>query len=140
MAAAGLRPDPVDAAPAMVAAARARGLPARRATFEDWGTGPYEGVWANFSLLHAPREDLPGHLSRLAGALVPGGVLALGMKTGEGAARDGLGRLYTYVGEAELAGWLTAAGLAIAETRTGSEEGLAGTEDPFILILARKPD
>ncbi|MCB1391592.1 MAG: class I SAM-dependent methyltransferase, partial [Rhodobacteraceae bacterium] len=57
MKAAGHRPDPVDAAPEMVALAGARGLPARRATFDDPLTGPYDAVWASFSLLHAPRAD-----------------------------------------------------------------------------------
>ena len=55
--AAGFNPDPVDASPEMVAIANDRfGLSARVGTFDDpVPEGRYQGVWANFSLLHAPR-------------------------------------------------------------------------------------
>ena len=68
---AGLDVDPVDASPAMVAIARdRRGLPARLGTFDDLTqTAAYHGVWANFSLLHAPRAALPGHLAAIHRAL-----------------------------------------------------------------------
>ena len=142
LAAAGFDPDPVDASAEMVRLARERhGLPARQATFDDpIAEGAYGGVWANFSLLHAPRADLPGLIGRLASALAPGGVLHLGLKTGTGEKRDHLGRLYTFVTRDELAGWLAEAGLVLVAERTGEERGLAGTLDPFILVLAEKPD
>lgn len=41
----------------------------------------YDGVWANFSLMHAPREALARHLAAAARALRPGGALHLGMPT-----------------------------------------------------------
>jgi SAM-dependent methyltransferase len=50
---------------------------------DDLG-GPYDGVWANASLLHVDRTDLPVVLTRLAGATRPGGVLALSVKEGDG--------------------------------------------------------
>jgi SAM-dependent methyltransferase len=50
---------------------------------DDLG-GPYDGVWANASLLHVDRADLPTLLGRLAGATRPGGVLALSVKEGDG--------------------------------------------------------
>jgi SAM-dependent methyltransferase len=137
--AAGFRPDPVDAAPAMVALANERhGLGARLGTFDDVaGDGVYEGVWASFSLLHAPRGDLPRHLAAIRRALVPGGVLHIAMKLGSGAARDRLGRFYSYYGRAELTGLLATAGFALLAERQGQEVGLAGVAEPFVVMLAR---
>jgi SAM-dependent methyltransferase len=136
--AAGFAPDPVDASPAMVAAANARhGVGARLATFDDIdAVGVYDGVWANFSLLHAARADLPRHLIGLHCAVRPQGILHIGMKTGTGQGRDRLGRLYTYVTVPELTGLLTAAGFHVTATIEGREVGLAGTDDPFVMMRA----
>lgn len=136
---AGLIPDPLDASASMVALAQDQGLPARQATFDDiTGTAIYDGVWANFSLLHAPRDALPKHLSAIATALKPRGILHIGMKSGQGAARDGIERLYTYVETDELAALLETAGLSVIYTREGAEVGMAGTKDPFIIMRAKK--
>jgi SAM-dependent methyltransferase len=139
MRAAGLVPDPVDASPAMVALANDRhAIGARLATFDEIaGEADYHGVWANFSLLHAPRADLPRHFAALYRALVPGGLLHVGMKTGTGEARDGIDRFYTYVGRAELAGLLKAASFTVIAVDEGEERGLAGTLDPYIVMRAR---
>ena len=136
--AAGHVPDPVDASPAMIALANERhDINARLATFDDIdAVSEYDGVWANFSLLHAPRADLPRHLAALHRALKPGGLLHLGMKTGSGEARDGLDRLYSYYSVAELRTMLTGTGFTIASTFEGHERGLAGTDDPFVIIAA----
>ncbi len=67
MAAAGLDVHATDAVPEMVAlAARHPGVRAQLMTFEQiTGTALYDGIWANFSLLHAAREDLPRVLDAL---------------------------------------------------------------------------
>ena len=96
----------------------------------------YDGIWANFSLLHAPRGEMPDHLSRLNRALVPGGLLHLGLKLGVGEARDHLGRLYTYFSEEELRDMLASAGFTVTRVRLDHSIGLAGTDDPFIIIGA----
>ena len=67
--------------------------------------GVYDGVWANFSFLHEPRSEFPGHLSRIAAALKPEGILHLAMKTGSGESRDQLGRYYTFYSADELRGF-----------------------------------
>lgn len=136
---AGFRPDPVDAAPAMVALANRRhNLGARVATFDDVdGLSGYGGVWASFSLLHAARADLPRHLAAIRRALVAGGVLHIAMKLGSGEARDRLGRFYTYFGRDELADLLAGAGFAIQGERQSEEVGLAGQLEPFIVMDAR---
>ena len=46
--------------------------------------GPYDGVWANASLLHVDRADLPTVLSRLADVTRPGGLLRVSLKEGDG--------------------------------------------------------
>jgi len=134
---AGFTVDAVDASPAMVSRARELGVPARVATFDEiGGQDIYDGVWASYSLLHAPRDDMPGTLARLRRALKPGGRLHIGMKLGTGEARDSLGRLYVYYTEPELVGLLQAAGFTptIRETRT--DTGLDGTEYQGIWIHA----
>lgn len=138
--AAGFRPDPVDASPQMVALAnRLHDVPARLATFDEIAAeAEYDGVWANFSLLHAARADLPRHLAALARALRPGGLIHVGMKTGTGEGRDHLGRYYTFVTVAELVALVTAAGFADVTTFEGEGRGLAGTLDPFVLLSARR--
>ena len=98
----------------------------------------YDGIWANFSLLHANRSDLPGHLKAINTALKPKGLFHIGMKTGTGAKRDGLDRFYTYYEEEELVGHLKEAGLEVFKRATGTEKGLAGTLDPWVIMLARK--
>ncbi|NPC44226.1 class I SAM-dependent methyltransferase [Nocardioides sp. zg-1230] len=45
---------------------------------------PYDAVWANASLLHVDRRDLPTVLSRLADVTRPGGLLRASFKEGDG--------------------------------------------------------
>lgn len=134
---AGFRVDAVDASPEMVATARALGVPARQASFEEIdGQEIYDGIWASYSLLHAARAELPLHLARLHRALKAGGRFHIGMKLGTGEKRDALGRLYVYYGEAELTGLITAAGFTPAASATSRDTGLDGTEYSGIWIQA----
>jgi len=131
--------DAIDATPAFVEAAIARGVTARLATFDDiTGDALYDGIWASFSLLHAPREDVPGYIAALTRSLKAGGTFFLGMKTGSGAARDDLGRHYAYFTELELARILIDNNMRVTETAVAVGEGLAGTTDPYVLIFATK--
>lgn len=135
---AGLRVTALDPIAEFVEGARARGVDARLGSFDDvTGTDLYDGVWASFSLLHARRADFARHLTALAKALKPGGHLFLGMKLGTGEARDDIGRFYTYYTEPALREHLEDAGLTVLSTETGEGRGLAGTLDPYILIIAR---
>lgn len=141
MAAEGHAVTATDATPEMVALAEAQpGVTARLAKFDDIDeVAAYDAIWANFSLLHAPRAALPRFIAAMATALKPGGLFHIGMKTGTGEHRDALGRLYTYVTETELAGLLRAAGLHPVETHTGADTGLDGSVAEWVTILARKP-
>lgn len=138
MQSAGLRVDAVDAAPEMVAlAARLHGVAARVARFDQIdGVALYHGIWANFSLLHAPKAQMPDHLARLHTALLPGGRVHLGLKAGEGEARDALGRFYAFYEETELRDLLAAAGFTVRQVDHGASAGLAGTVDPWMIVTA----
>lgn len=135
---AGLDVDAVDAAPEMAAAARRLyDVAVRVARFDEiTGTDIYDGIWANFSLLHAPKADLPDHLARLADALRPGGRVHLGLKEGTGEARDRLGRFYAYYLEDELRQLLSAVGWRVGKVDRGSARGLAGTREPWLILTA----
>ncbi|MFC3613879.1 class I SAM-dependent DNA methyltransferase [Lutimaribacter marinistellae] len=138
MAQNGLSVDAVDGSAEMVELADQRlGVTARRASFDDIsGEALYDGVWANFSLLHAPRADFPRHLSALHRALKPGGAFFLGMKLGKGEGPDQLGRFYTYYSEDELTELLAAAGFTVTGRRHGNAPGLDGTPSDWVALAA----
>jgi len=130
--------DAVDGSAAMVALAQdVEGLNATQALFDDLDAAEtYDGVWASFSLLHAPRKKLPQHLGQIKRALKPGGVFHIGMKLGDAEARDALGRAYTYVSEPGLLELLTDAGFEPYDIFKGEGTGLSGSIDKFILVRA----
>jgi SAM-dependent methyltransferase len=91
---------------------------------------PYDGVWANASLLHVARADLPVVLRRLAGATAPGGVLRFSVKEGDGEAWSTHGhvagaRHFTFWREPSLRDAVEAAGWVVDEisTNVGAETG-----------------
>lgn len=134
----GLRVDPVDASAQMVRWANdTHDIGARQLTFDALAAlDLYHGVWANFSLLHAAPEDFPRHLAAIHRALLPVGLLHLGMKLGQGSRRDRLGRFYSYYSEPELMDHLSGVGFVAEVTGTGESPGLAGDVDPWITISA----
>lgn len=133
----GFRVDPVDASPEMVKRANATfAIGARQGVFEDIRDNDvYDGIWANFSLLHASPEDFPGHLRALHRALVDGGVFHIAMKLGDGTERDRFGRRYTYYSEPALTAHLVDAGFTPLETTLGEDLGLAGDVEAWIAVL-----
>ena len=136
--AAGLEVDAVDASAEMAdVAKRQHDVDVRVASFDQiTGTDCYDGIWANFSLLHAPKADMPSHLARLATALRPGGRVHIGLKEGDGEARDGLGRFYAYYREEELRGLLSDVGWTVTQVDRGASEGLDGTVAPWLIVTA----
>ena len=137
-AAAGHHVTATDAVPEMVAlAAQHEGVTAHVATFDDIAeNAAYDGIWANFCLLHAARADMPRHLAALHRALKPEGLLHIALKTGEGEKRDPIGRLYTYYTEAELTGLWEDAGLTVTSRATGREKGLDGVPADWVALRA----
>jgi SAM-dependent methyltransferase len=70
----------------------------------------YDGVWASACLLHVPREQLDGILSRIHRALKPDGVFYASYKMGDHDGRDSLGRYYNYASPEWLEATYAAAG------------------------------
>ena len=133
----GLKVRALDATPAFVEHARSKGVDAHLGTFDDvTEVAEYDGVYASFCLLHAPRADFPRHLNAIHTALKPGGQLFLGMKLDTGEHRDDLDRYYTYYSETQIKDALTSAGFTIDRTVQGMGKGLAGSYDGFILVFA----
>ncbi|PTQ74773.1 class I SAM-dependent DNA methyltransferase [Celeribacter persicus] len=126
-----------DASAEMLAlTARHEGVATRLARFDALEAKEvYDGIWANFSLLHAERQELPDLLHRIHRALKPGGVFHIAMKLGEGAGPDKLGRYYTYYGEAELEDLLHAARFTVQDRRLFGGVGLDGTAGHYITLL-----
>lgn len=138
MARAGLEVEATDASAEMVRmASQQSGVTAWRATFSDLdAVDRYDGIWANFSLLHAPRADFPTHLAALHRALKPGGRFMIGLKLGTGEARDKIGRYYTYYTETELDDYLRQAGFTPIERKLGRGPGLDGSDSDWISVAA----
>lgn len=136
--AAGFIVDAVDGSAEMVRVAReAFDLNVRHTQFSEiTGEGVYDGVWANFSLLHAPKAEFPIHMAALHRALKPGGRLHLGMKTGEGEKVDSIGRFYAYYTETELHDLLTTAGFTVIKSDLGQGKGMAGDVEPWVILTA----
>ena len=73
----------------------------------------FDGVWASACLLHAPRDELAGILSRIHHSLKAGGVFYASFKIGDGEGRDSLGRYYNYPSQV----WLESTYAAAAKWR-----------------------
>lgn len=138
MAEAGLNVTATDAVAEMVAlAAKHPSVTAYQASFDEiQGDRIFDGIWANFSLLHSARSDMPKHLTSLHTALKPSGLLHIGLKTGQGSSRDTIGRLYTYYTEDELSGLLEEAGFTLTHRTKGRDKGMDGTMADWIVVRA----
>jgi len=132
--------DAWDASREMAAVAKDQfNLDVQIATFGQLdSTEVYDGIYANFSLLHAPKSEMPANLARIAQALKPTGLLHIGLKTGFGEERDALGRFYAYYQDAELTNLLDTAGFTVQTRDLGADKGLDGTVAPWIIMKAQK--
>ena len=86
--------------------------------------GPYDAVWANASLLHVQRDDLPTVLARLAEVTRTGGVLRVSLKEGDGDGWSTHGsitrpRHFTYWRADEVSSVVAAAGWSGVVVRSG---------------------
>lgn len=138
MARAGLVVTAIDASAEMVAMVqKLPDVTAQQATFDQiTGENLYDGIWANFCLLHAKRTDMPRHLAALTSVLKPGGRFHIALKTGKGERRDSIGRYYTFYEIEELRDLLFAVGLTVTATATGEGPGLDGTISPWFAMSA----
>lgn len=136
----GLDSEAWDASSEMVRIAKELyGLDVKLATFNALtAQAHYDGIWANFSLLHAKKDDFFGHLRQIHKALKPGGLFHIGMKLGEGERRDKIGRFYSYYSKPELLDAIKNAGFKAEWTKEGSEPGLSGEVSPWLMVQAVK--
>ncbi|MCR9150031.1 MAG: class I SAM-dependent methyltransferase [Rhodobacteraceae bacterium] len=102
-------------------------------------TARFDGIWASFSLQHAPRSEMPAILARLAAVLAPGGLVAIGVHEGTETLRDRLGRLYCHYTRAEMTGLLAGAGLAVTGVRFADDRGYDGRPIRCMAIAAARP-
>jgi SAM-dependent methyltransferase len=72
--------------------------------------GAYDGVWASACLLHVPRDELAGILSRIHRALKGDGLFYASYKMGDHDGRDSLGRYYNYASPEQLEATYAASG------------------------------
>ncbi len=130
----------VDGSPEMVKATNdAFSLNATTALFSDLDAiSHYDGIWANFSLLHAAKADFPSHLYAIHAALKPGGLFFISLKTGQGEKRDQLGRYYAYYEEDELKEMLLQTGFAPERASRGVLRGMAGDVEEWFGVLSWK--
>lgn len=140
MRAAGLTVHASDGSLEMVRiAAKYFGINAVHADFNELDDiKKYNSIWANFSLLHAPRSEMPSNLSRIFTALKPSGYLHLGLKIGNGEKRDKLGRNYTFYQPNELSSLLISAGFSLHSQRidTNGTISMTGALEPFMIVTA----
>ena len=103
--------------------------------------GPYDAVWANASLLHVRRDDLPTVLARLADVTRAGGVLRVSLKEGDGDGWSTHGsithpRHFTYWQADDVTSVVAAAGWSDVSVRSG----VAGTRGETWIELSAVRD
>ena len=142
MLARGFEVEPTDGTAEIARQAEARlGRPVRVMRFGELEADrEYDAVWANASLLHVPRESLPGVLGRVFRALKPGGVHGATYKGGGREGRDSHGRYFNYLSRDELlevyarsAPWIVVSSLDYVGG------GYENTQGPWVAITARRP-
>jgi SAM-dependent methyltransferase len=138
---AGCDVTPVDGSLELAAEAeKLLGRPVRVMRFDELDDAErYDGVWANASLLHAPRGALPDALTRVWRSLKPGGIFTASYKAGDGDGRDSLGRYYNFPTQSELHAWYRSVAAwreIVIETAPGG--GYDGVPREWLLAHARK--
>ena len=99
-------------------------------------TKHYDGIWANFSLLHAPKKEIIQLIQTIFKSLKPHGLFSLGLKLGTGEKRDKIGRKYSYFEEYEIRKILSKQEFYYISHHLGEAKGLDGASANFIIILS----
>ncbi|TAV99624.1 class I SAM-dependent methyltransferase [Rhizobium ruizarguesonis] len=103
------------------------GRPVRVMLFQELeADSAFDGVWAQASLLHVPRPELPNVFARIRRALRTGGIIHATFKAGDAEGHDGFGRYYNYPSAEWLSELLTKGGwrnIAISESDGGGYDG-----------------
>jgi SAM-dependent methyltransferase len=138
---AGFEVHATDGSPEMAeVASRRLGRPVEAMLFHELeARDAYDGIWASACLLHAPRDELPGILSRIHRALKPEGLFYASFKAGDHDGRDSLGRYYSYVSRE----WLEAAYAKAGQWQTvaidtGEIKSFDGAPATMLHVMVRK--
>ena len=99
-------------------------------------TKKYDGIWANFSLLHATKKEIIPFIKTIFKGLKPHGLFSIGLKLGTGEQRDKIGRKYSYFEEQEIRNILSNEGFYHISHHLGEAKGLDGESAKFIIILS----
>ncbi|KAA1178849.1 class I SAM-dependent methyltransferase [Rhizobium tropici] len=124
----GFNVTPTDGSPEMAKQAeKLIGKPVIVRRFEELEDDQlYDGIWAEASLLHVRRPDLPGIFNRIRKALKDGGLFHASFKAGEAEGYDSFGRYYNYISTDGLNDLLISAGwkdISLNETDGGGYDG-----------------
>jgi SAM-dependent methyltransferase len=115
------------------------GGPVRIMRFETLdASAAFDGIWAEASLLHVPRSDLPNIFDRILRALKGGGIFHSSFKAGDAEGHDVLGRYYNYPSAEWLTALLDESGwkdIAMTEADGG---GFDGKPTKWLYVSARK--
>jgi hypothetical protein len=110
----------------------------------------YDGIWANASLLHVPRDDIVTVMQRLYTVLDEEGIMFASFKLGEGEKviedprYDGAKKFYAFYSVPELESIAEGAGFEIIDSYTKTND--AGKEyakkiaNPFHNLFLRKDE
>ncbi|MBS1239402.1 MAG: class SAM-dependent methyltransferase [Proteobacteria bacterium] len=99
----------------------------------------FDAAYTSASLLHVPLAALPGILSRIHRALVPGGLHYASYKGGTGGGRDEHGRFYSYLPLADLAAaYRHSAAWSELEFETHDGTSFGGAPTVWHAVIARK--
>lgn len=143
MIAAGHRVDPTDGSFSIAKKAEALlQVPVRVMQFEELDAqNEYDAIWANASLLHVPRAELPAVLSLVRRALKPGGLHHATYKAGGHEGSDSYGRYFNYLSREQLVDIYERSGqwdiVSVSEYMGGGFE--SGVQGPWVAVLAKRP-
>ena len=104
---------------------------------------PYDGVWANASLLHVRRASLPVVLRRLAAVTRQGGSFHATLKEGDGETWSvhghvGAPRFFTFWREDDLRALLLEAGWRVDEVRRGESTPVDRPSESWLAVFATR--
>ncbi|AYG66596.1 MULTISPECIES: class I SAM-dependent methyltransferase [unclassified Rhizobium] len=136
----GFNVTPTDGSPEMAKQAeKLIGKPVIVRRFEELEDDQlYDGIWAEASLLHVLRPDLPGIFNRIHKALKDDGLFHASFKAGETEGYDSFGRYYNYLSADWLSDLLISTGwkdISLNETDGG---GYDGKPTRWLRMRARK--
>lgn len=137
----GYRVTAIDASKNMATlAGRYLGRSVAQMRFQDvaW-RNQFDGIWACASLLHVPKDELPGVFGRLERALKPGDALYASFKLGYGERQDAAtGRHFTDLTEAELTELVERSSTLGVLTLWANPDDRPGYDTEWLNVLTRK--